>query len=210
MESLHKEITEWDTSNMQVFWGEIAPCEHLVQIYENEKIFLDTLEGFTGSGFLADETVVVIATSAHLEALNERLYSQGFDLNKLISTSQYIPIDAHNLISTLLIGDRIDEKIFNTFVSGLIDHAGQRNGKIRAFGEMVAILWERGLYAATVQLETLWNHLHSTSEFILFCAYPKSGFGKSDDESIDTICKHHTKVIDGHARPSTEIYYRSV
>jgi hypothetical protein len=209
MESLHKEITEWNTSNMQVFWGEIAPCEHLVQIYENDKIFLDTLEGFTGSGFLANETVVVIATSGHLEALNDRLFSQGFDVNKLISSNQYIPIDAHNLISVFLSNDRIDEKIFNTFVGGLIDQAAQRNGKIRAFGEMVAILWERGLYVATIQLEKLWDQLHSISEVTLFCAYPKIGFTQSANESIDTICKHHAKVIDGHARPSTEIYYRS-
>lgn len=209
MESLHKEITEWDTSNMQVFWGEIAPCEHLVQIYENDKIFLDTLEGFTGSGFLADETVVVIATAGHLEALNTRLYSQGFDVNKLISSNKYIPIDADNLLSVFLKSDRIDEKIFNTFISGLIDHARQRNGKIRAFGEMVAILWERNLYAATIQLEKLWNQLHSRSEFTLFCAYPRIGFTQSATESIDTICKQHAKVIDGYARPTTEIYYRS-
>ncbi len=209
MESLYREITEWETSNMQVFWGEIAPCEHLVQIYENDKIFLDTLEGFTGSGFLADETVVVIATSGHLEALNERLFSQGFDVNKLISLNQYVPIDAHNLLSVFLVDDRIDEKIFDSFVSGLIDHARLRNGKVRAFGEMVAILWERSLYAATIQLEKLWNQLHARSEFTLFCAYPKIGFTQSAGESIHTVCEQHTKVIDGHARPTTEIYYRS-
>ena len=209
MESLHTEITDWKTTNMQVFWGEIAPCDHLVQIYENDKIFLDTLEGFTGSGFLADETVVIIATPGHLEALNERLFSQGFDVNKLITTNQYVPIDAHNLLSVFLVDDKIDEKVFNSFISGLIDHARLRNGKVRAFGEMVAILWERGLYAATIQLEKLWNQLHAKSEFTLFCAYPRIGFTQSAGESIDTICKQHAKVIDGHARPTTEIYYRS-
>lgn len=209
MESLHTPIQEWKTSNMQVFWGEIAPCEHLVQIYDNDKIFLDTLEGFTGSGFLADETVVVIATAAHLEALNDRLFLQGFNLNKLISSNQYIPIDAHNLLSSFLVNDRIDEKIFNGFISGLIDHARQRNGKIRAFGEMVAILWDRGLYAATIRLEKLWNQLHSKSEFTLFCAYPKKGFSQLTSTSIDVICKQHATVIDGHAGPTTEIHYKS-
>lgn len=209
MEKLHTEIKEWATSNMQVFWGEIAPCEHVVQIYENDKIFLDTLEGFTGSGFLADETVVIIATAAHLEALNDRLFSQGFDVNKLISSNQYIPIDAHNLLSAFLVNDRIDEKMFHSFITSLIDHARLQKRKIRAFGEMVAVLWERGLYSATVQLEKLWNQLHAKSEFTLFCAYPKIGFTQSAGESIVTICKQHAKVIDGHARPTTEIYYRS-
>jgi len=33
-------------SGADVFWGEIQPCEHLVQIYDIENVFLDTLEGF--------------------------------------------------------------------------------------------------------------------------------------------------------------------
>ena len=209
MENLHTELETWDTSNMQVFWGEIAPCHHLVQIYDNDKIFLDTLEGFTGSGFLANETVVVIATSQHLDALNQRLSAQGFDLNKLINSNRYIPVDAANLLSAFLVNDWIDEKIFHGFIKSMLDHARQGNNKIRAFGEMVAILWERGLYPATIQLEKLWNELHSRSEFTLFCAYPKIGFTQCARDSIDTICRQHGKVIDGRARPATEIYYKS-
>jgi hypothetical protein len=34
----------------EVFWGEIAPCDHLVQIYEQEAAFMDSLEGFVGGG----------------------------------------------------------------------------------------------------------------------------------------------------------------
>lgn len=48
----------------EVFWGEISPCEHLVQIYQNEGVFLDSLEGYVAGGILADDGVVVIATPA--------------------------------------------------------------------------------------------------------------------------------------------------
>src|SRR4026207_684549 len=99
MEKVTSNVVEWETSNIQVFWGEIAPCDHLVQVYENEKIFLDTLEGFAGTGFLANDSVVIIATSKHLDALNSRLRSQGFDLNALIEADHYIPIDAQDLLS---------------------------------------------------------------------------------------------------------------
>ena len=88
MDSITCNVDEWQTSNIQVFWGEIAPCDHMVQVYENEKIFLDTLEGFAGTGFLANDSVVIIATSKHLDALNTRLISQGFDLNALIGSDQ--------------------------------------------------------------------------------------------------------------------------
>ena len=202
-------VEEWETSNLQVFWGEIAPCDHLVQVYENERIFLDTLEGFAGTGFLANDSVVIIATSIHLDALNARLRSQGFDLNALIKADQYIPINAEDLLSVFLVDDWIDEDVFNSFITDLVRRAKKRNGKVRAFGEMVAILWEKGNCGATVQLENLWNQLHSKDQFLLFCAYPKTGFTQSACDSIDIICKQHTKVIDGYARPSTNIYYKS-
>ena len=200
---------DWETSNIQVFWGEIAPCHHLVQVYENEKIFLDTLEGFTGTGFLAKDSVVIIATSTHLDALNARLRSQGFDLSALIESDQYIPINAEYLLSIFLIDDWIDEDILNGFITDLVSRAKKRNGKVRAFGEMVAILWEKGYRGATVQLENLWNQLHGEDQFTLFCAYPKIGFSQSANDSMDIICKQHAKVIDGHARPSTDIYYKT-
>jgi len=202
-------VEEWETSNIQVFWGEIAPCDHLVQVYENEKIFLDTLEGFTGTGFLAKDSVVIIATSTHLDALNARLRSQGFDLSALIESDQYIPINAEDLLSIFLVDDWIDEDIFNGFITDLVSRAKKRNGKVRAFGEMVAILWEKGYCGATVQLENLWNQLHGKDQFTLFCAYPKIGFTQSANDSMDIICKQHAKVIDGHARPSTDIYYKT-
>ena len=199
----------WETSNIQVFWGETAPCEHMVQVYENEKIFLATLEGFAGTGFLADESVVIIATSTHLQALNERLRCQGFNLSELARNDQYIPIDAEELLSKFLVDGWIDEIVFNSLITGLVNRAKRRNGKTRAFGEMVAILWERGLRGATVQLEHLWNELHEKGPFTLFCAYPKSGFPQPADESLHMICKQHAKVIDGQARPSTAIYYKT-
>ena len=201
-------VEEWETSNIHLFWGEIAPCDHMVQVYENEKIFLDTLEGFAGTGFLANDSVVIIATSNHLDALNTRLRSQGFDLNALTAADQYIPIDAEDLLSILLVDGWIDEGIFNSFISDIVNRAKQRNGKVRAFGEMVAVLWGQGNCGATVQLENLWNQLHGKSPFTLFCAYPKTGFTKSASDSIDIICKQHGKVIDGYARPSTAIYYK--
>jgi hypothetical protein len=57
-----------------IFWGEIAPCEHLVQIYADQGVFLDSLEGFVSGGLLAGEGVIVIGTRAHLIALEQRLW----------------------------------------------------------------------------------------------------------------------------------------
>ncbi len=82
-------------------------------------------------------------------------------------------------------------------VTDLLQRLQKNDRKIRAFGEMVALLWEQGLNGATVQLENLWNQLHKKSNFTLFCAYPKIRFTQDINHSMDIICSAHTKVING-------------
>jgi hypothetical protein len=204
---------EWNNTHINAFWGEIAPCEHLVQIYEHDKIFLDTLEGFACTGLHAGDCVVTICTPTHRKALNERLRNQNFDIDKLMQTDQYISLDVDETLNLFMVNGWPDEENFSKVIGEILLRAQSHNGrprKVRAFGEMVAVLWDRGMNGATVQLENLWNDLHSRSDFSLYCAYPKSGFTQSPVDAIESICKTHTKVIDGNWRPSTEIYYRGL
>jgi hypothetical protein len=170
---------------------------------------LDTLEGFAGCGFLSGDSVVIIATADHITELNKRLMKHGFDLDSLMALDQYTPLEANVTLSQFMVNDWPDEVLFNRLISKIISRAKQEDRKVRAFGEMVALLWEKGLHGATVQLEHLWNQLHSKELFTLYCAYPKSGFTQDANHSIDEICNQHSKVIDGDNHPSTEIYYRS-
>ena len=198
---------DWSSSDIQAFWGEIAPCDHLVQIYQSDRTFMNTLEGFAGDGFLKGESVVIIATPNHIEQLNKRLEVHGFDIAKLKADNQYIPLDAQDCLDSFMVNDWPDEEKFQAMVKGVMDKAAEKGRRIRAFGEMVAILWEQGKNGATVQLENLW-HLLQNKQFCLYCAYPKSGFTQNAVESMRTICNTHSMVIDGNARPSTEIYYQ--
>jgi len=209
MDKIKLQVHEWKNSSIQVFWGEIAPCDHLVQFYDNDKVFLDTLEGFAGCGFLSGDSVIVIATRDHLVNLNERLKAQAFDIDALIESDRYFPLDASEALSKFMVNNWPDATLFDKYISQLITRATKDNRKVRAFGEMVAVLWQQGHGGATVRLEHLWCRLHDQKQFSLYCAYPKNGFTQSAIDSIDTICKSHSKIIDGQNRPSTEIYYRS-
>lgn len=99
-----------------------------------------------------------------------------------------------------------DEGLFNKTVSGIIDKCSP-DRKIRAFGEMVALLWAQGHYGATVQLEQLWNKFCEKKSFSLFCAYPKSGFTKDINRSISHICGTHSKMISGKTIQLKEVNY---
>ena len=203
-------IKDWKTTNADIFWGEIAPCDHVVQIYENDGVFLDALSGFIGGGINAGECVVVIATDEHLNALEIRLKSYGINVQTLVDDDRYIPLNAEETLSKFMVNDWPDEILFMETVSSIIERGNCRQRRIRAFGEMVAILWAKGLNGATVHLEHLWNKFCEQHQFCLFCAYPKSGFTQDINFSMDSICGCHTKMIDGSEKQLTEIKYTNL
>jgi hypothetical protein len=186
-------------SGVNVFWGEIAPCDHFVQIYEDNDIFLDTLEGFVSGGIRSGDSVILIATPANLKALEARLSAQGVDLSVARLRDEYIALDAEATLSKFMAGDWPDDELFKQVVTDVIERARGNGRRVRAFGEMVALLWARGDQAATVRLEHLWHSLCQTEAFSLFCAYPKSGFTMNVEASISEICATHSKVVGGIA-----------
>jgi hypothetical protein len=181
---------------LDVFWGEIAPCEHVLQIYEDDDVFLDTLEGFVLEGLQAGETVIAIGTNAHLRALASRLQAAGIDVEEARSADHYIPVDAEEALSRFMVNGWPNEDRFREMIDALLTRARRGGRKVRAFGEMVAVLWAQGHHGATVNLEHLWHRVCHTDMFALFCAYPRIGMTRELTESINEICSTHTQVFD--------------
>ena len=178
-----------------IFWGEIAPCEHLIQIYENDAAFLDSLEGFVVGGHQKGDGVIVIATPIHREALEDRLRLNGFDVELARSRDQFIALDAEETLAKFVVQGWPDEELFRAVISEVLDRARSGGRQVRAFGEMVALLWARGDKAGTVRLEHLWHEFTHEQEFPLFCAYPRIGFAQDPSTAVREICDVHTKMI---------------
>ena len=199
---------DWQEDNVQEFWNETAPGHHLLQIYENETVFLNSLEGFAGSGLLAGESVIIIATTQHLFQLEYRLLVQGFEIEVLKKSRQYIPIDAAWMLSTFMKEGQPDEKLFLQQVSKVYLQAASASGTIRGFGEMVALLVEAGKSEAALKLEGFWNNFSASRQLTLLCAYPRQVVLKAPDGFIEKVCSCHSKLISGSPQPSTQVLYK--
>jgi len=191
----NKYETAWQQKKAEVFWGELAPSENLIQIYEDDEVFLNSLEAFVYAGIEADEVAIVIATPSHLNALSGGLLLKGVNMHAAREADLYIPIDANKALAEFMVYGSPDEALFKKFISGLIERAKGR--RIRALGEMVALLWGQGFRSATVKLEGLWNSLCHEGVFCLFCAYPNNRLSMDSRESIEDIRKQHSRVIAG-------------
>jgi hypothetical protein len=201
---------DWQQCQTHIFWGEVAPNDHVVQIYETEEVFLNTLVDFIGNGVNAGDSVIVIATKEHLQALYERLSAYTLKVHSLISEGQYIPLDAAETLSKFMVDGYPDEQRFNEVVSGVLVKARNKNRQVRAFGEMVALLWAERNYSATVALEHMWNRFCARESFCLFCAYPKSGFTQDARTSLRKICGTHSKIISGEGHQRNKLSYQEI
>jgi hypothetical protein len=200
----------WQKSSAKVFWAEIAPTDHVVQIYENDENFLDLLLGFVSGGLMAEECTIVIGTQVHLTSLNDKLRAQGFDIDQIIKQGYYVPMDAEEALAKFMVNDWPDQNLFIQLVTDLISGAKRDRKPVRAFGEMVAILWAKGQVGATVRLEQLWDKFCQQEGFCLFCAYPKSGFTQDASESLAHICSAHSKMITNGQQGMTDVYFQDV
>ena len=173
---------------------------HVVQFYEDESFLVETVAQFMGRGIVADEPVVVIATAAHREAFCAQLRKKRIDVDGLCTSGQLTLLDAQETLATFMLDGTPDWERFNTVIGGVLDRsrAGREGGMIRAYGEMVDLLWRDGNRAAALRLEELWNDLGKLHRLDLLCAYVMDNFYKeSDGPDFARICDVHT-----HAKPA--------
>jgi hypothetical protein len=176
--------------------GPSAATEHLVHFYEDDSILLDTVDAFIGSGLAAGESAIFVATESHRAALAQRLSARGIDLDAAIADDQYIPLDAEETLSTFMIKDWPDQARFNEAAGEVLRRASRDGRRVRAYGEMVTLLWAQGNKAATIRLEWLWNRLGDAESFSLLCGYPKRFFAdRTTGSHFSAICGQHSRVI---------------
>lgn len=176
------------------FSGEIGPSEHIAQFYADDAMLLDALIRFVDRGLMTGEGVIVIATRAHLRAVEDRLgeFTIGMAMHRL--TEAYVTFDADEALDKFMVKGWPDDELFLKFVTGLMGRASAGGRRVRAFGEIVALLLAQGNVAATVHLEYLWNRVCKRNKLPLFCAYPKAGFTEAS-ASLTEICAAHSRII---------------
>lgn len=184
----------------ETFWGELQPCEHSVQIYGSETIFMDALEGYASAGLRRGESVILISTAPHLHELEKRLRANWLELDRARWEDRYIALLAQETLSRFMLNGMPDESLFNSVMGSILERArGPKERCVRAFGEMVALLWKADNCAGAIALEALWNKVQADEQFPLFCAYPREGFQGESSASIRSVCAAHSRIIPGYA-----------
>ncbi len=172
--------------------------DHSVHFYESEALLANTVADFLASGLASGQRVVMIASEAHAPEIASRLVSKGIDIDGAQRSGQFLTMDAETTLSGFMMDGVPDEHLFDATVGALIQQQLQRacGGGLRAYGEMVDLLWKRGERDAAIRLEEYWHRLAAQHPFALLCAYSMGNFydETGTGPSVDDVCRTHTYI----------------
>jgi hypothetical protein len=171
--------------------------QHAVQFYESEESLYKTVSTFLGQGLIDGQPAILIATPSHQSAILAHLTDRAIDVEKAQGKGDLVVLDAQETLDLFMTGDVPDAATFNVAVGGIVDRALSGRAKrtmVRAYGEMVDVLWRAGRSDAAIRLEMLWNKLAMDYGFALLCGYAMGNFYK-ETARFEEVCRQHAYIV---------------
>jgi PAS domain S-box-containing protein len=171
---------------------------HAVQFYEDESYLATVVGEFLADGLKAGQPVIVVATPAHRTAFVRQLGELGIDVAAARGSGQFQLLDARETLAKFTVGTERNVDRFNSTIGSVIARGlrGREGTAVRAYGEMVDVLWKDGDTAGAIQVEQFWNALAKHHHFALLCAYSMGSFCRaSDADAFLRVCGEHSHVL---------------
>jgi len=152
---------------------------------------------YLADGLSSGEGAVVIATESHRDGILAELDMLGADPAAALRDGRLVVLDAQETMARFIVDGQPDRELFEATARPVLSALRARcPAGVRAYGEMVGVLWEAGRFAAAIRLEEFWNTLLDQGGLRLFCAYPidvcGDGFTPAD---VDAVMSSHTHVV---------------
>jgi PAS domain S-box-containing protein len=171
----------------------------MVHFCEDEDSLIEIVGDFLGAGLSAQQPALVIATADHAVALRDRLVSKGIAAGDPTNSAFLRLLDAQDTLGRIMVEGLPDEKRFADTVGALVQRHFQHAGGsgLRAYSEMVALLWKQGQREAAIRLEEYWHRLAARHPFRLLCAYSMESLSGSQTNrglALDDVCRTHANL----------------
>ena len=176
----------------------VQPEEHVVQLYgTDDRLLTRNVARYLSEGLKRGDGLLMIAAAEHRTTVTRLLREQpGY--SKAVLEGRLVFLDAEATLARFLVDGSPDPALFRTVIGEALHRVRSRGGHtgVRAYGEMVGLLWKAGERTAAVRLEELWNDLLKQSDVSLFCGYPIDIFGPDFEPStVDPLLCAHTHLL---------------
>jgi hypothetical protein len=183
----------WDT-----LLANAAPREHIVQLYQDQNFLNRAVCRFTRAALDNGEGVILVPTLAHWDAFRPRLEAQGVDVEAAKARGQLTIVDADELLPRFMREAMPDGPVFLGLAADIISRsrAAGPYRKVRWWGEMVNVLWERGDVSASMHLEDLFDQVSHQEDIAIFCSFVMDNFdGKVHTRMLPRLGENHSHLI---------------
>ena len=167
--------------------------DHFVQLYEELDPLAEAVAQYVDAGLRRGEAAVLIVTAEHRQA-----FLSKFDFHDALSAGSLKLLDAQRTLERFMANGMPEWSAFHPIIGGLIAELRLQYPAVRAYGEMVDVLWQRGEREAAIRLEEYWNELGQMQTFSLFCAYRMNPLdGALYGGPLESVCRVHSHLIPG-------------
>ena len=142
--------------------------------------------------------MILVPTLSHWNAFRPRLEAEGVDVEAARERGQLTVVDADEFLPHFMRDGMPDSPVFLGLAADVIGQAraGGRYPRVRWWGEMVNVLWERGDVAASMNLEDLFDQLGGEQDVALFCSFLMDNFdGEVHTRMLPRLGTNHSHLI---------------
>jgi hypothetical protein len=175
-----------------------APRDHVVQLYQDQGFLNRAVCRFAGAALANGEGVILVPTSQHWNAFRPRLEAEGVDVKAAQDRGQLTIVDADELLPRFMLHAMLDAPVFLGLAGEIIarTRGAGRYSKVRWWGEMVNVLWERGDVAASMNLEDLFDRVAHEQDIAIFCSFVMDNFnGEIHTHMLPRLGENHSHLI---------------
>jgi hypothetical protein len=174
----------------------IQDGDHLVQFYHSDDFLAEAVINFIAPALMSGEGAILIATEAHLYLYEKTLQDLGINSSLMRLSGQLLMLDAELTLRSFMVNNIPDPERFHLVVGGAISEMSSKFSGLKAYGEMVNILWGEGNIYGTIALEKLWAELLTGKKFSLLCAYSIDLMCDDKQEiAFNEVCQCHTHLL---------------
>ena len=178
--------------------ADAGPRDHIVQLYQDQNFLNRAVCRFAGAAIANGEGIILVPTLTHWNAIRPRLQAEGVDVEAARDRGQLTVVDADEFLPRLMRDAMPDSPVFLGLAGDVIGQAraGGRYPKVRWWGEMVNVLWERGDVTASMHLEDLFDQLAKKHDIAIFCSFLMDNFnGGVHVRMLPRLGTNHSHLI---------------
>ena len=174
---------------------------HLVQLYREPSFLANAVAGWALPALERGGCAILIGVPANTALVFARLQEEGIDVDAVREEGRLVVVDASWLLAQFMAGRSPDAERFKAHVVAILDAAREArrvpDAEIRAWGEMVNLLWQNGNAPAAQALETMWNEVIDAQPGLrLLCSYALDNLDPGTHAgALHDVCAGHSQLI---------------